>query len=239
LSRFPLTPDGWESAWRALAELDAGAATEVSAILAALAERHRLAELDSDSVQVRSVTYDGGSGDAPLTPGQAYDLRFLGDRLTICLPGTKTAMTEMAYHDVLAADIERSDRGRSGGETIAVVLAAALAGALIGFRIRGLLGLSLGAILFGLIAAAAMASANPTKAIVLLRGQDSEFFFSKAGLDSDALRIQLSRPLLAIAGPRADGDVSEQLTRLAALLADGLLLREEFEELKARIIARP
>ena len=175
LSRFPLTPDGWESAWHTLAGLDADAATAISATLAARAEQRRLAELDSGSVRLRSMTYDGGSGGAPLTPGQAYDLRFSDDRLTICLPYSRTAVTEVAYHDVDAAEVDRSGRGRSGGETVAVVLAVALGGALLGLVILGLLGLFLGAMLFALIAGAAMASANTTNAILRLRGPDSEF----------------------------------------------------------------
>jgi Short C-terminal domain len=252
LSRFPLTPDGWESAWHTLAGLDADAATAISSTLAARAEQRRLAELDSGSVRLRSMTYDGGSGGAPLTPGQAYDLRFSDDRLTICLPYSRTAVTEVAYHDVDAAEVDRSGRGRSGAETVAVVLAVALGGALLGLVILGLLGLFLGAMLFALIAGAAMASANTTSAILRLRGPDSEFFFSKAGQDSDALRIQLSQPLMTIASARAawlpppaepapppQGSIPEQLTKLAALLADGLLSREEFEQLKARIIAQP
>ena len=251
LSRFPLTPDGWESAWHALAELDPDAATAVTTMLAARAEQRRSAALDSNSVRLRWMTYDGGSGGAPLTQGQLYDLRFLDDRLMICLPATSAAVTELAYRDVEAADVDRSGRGRSSGETIAVVSAVALGGALIGLVVLGLLGLFLGALLFGLIAGAAMASANPTKAILRLRGPDSEFFFSKAGQEPDALRITLSQPLVAIGRARSGeppapagsappdaGTIPDQLTKLASLLADGLLSREEFEQLKARVIAQ-
>jgi len=68
---------------------------------------------------------------------------------------------------------------------------------------------------------------------------------------ADALRIELSVPLKAIrdAHPGHDGDpasterepqdsITDQLTRLAAMLDEGLLTRDEFEHLKARIIAQ-
>ncbi len=252
VSRFPLTPEGWESAWHALAELDADAATAIGAMLAAQAEQRRAAERDRSTVLLWAMTYDGGSGSAALTRGQAYDLRFRDDRLTISLPAPGAAVTELVYHDVEAADVDGSDRGRSSGETIAIVSAVALGGALIGLVVLGLLGLFLGALLFGLIAGAAMASANTTKAILRLRGSDSEFFFSKAGQDPDRLRIELSQPLLAIARSRSAGPpvpaepappdagtIPDQLTKLASLLADGLLSRDEFEQLKARVIAQP
>ena len=83
VSRFPLTPEGWESAWHALAELDADAATAIGAMLAAQAEQRRAAERDRSTVLLWAMTYNGGSGSAALTRGQAYDLRFRDDRLTI------------------------------------------------------------------------------------------------------------------------------------------------------------
>jgi hypothetical protein len=215
-------------------------------------------ELDRTTVRLWSMTYDGGSGGAPLSPGEPYDLRFLDDQLTISRPAPGAVVTELAFRDIEAVDVDGSDRSRSNGETIAVVTASALAGALIGFLVLGLLGLLLGALLCGLIASAAMASANTTKAILRLRGPDSEFFFSKTGQDPDQLRIALSQPLLAISSARGDepptppapsgpaptalpteGTAADQLTKLAALLADGLLSREEFDQLKARVIAQP
>jgi hypothetical protein len=251
LSRFPLTPAGWESAWRALVELDPEAASSICATLAARAEQRKSAELDTSSVRLRFMTYDGGSGGAPLIRGQAYDLRFLDDRLTISLPQPGAVVTELAFHDIEAMEIDGSDRSRSSGETIGVVSAVALGGALIGLVVLGLLGLFLGALLFGLIAGAAMASANTSKAILRLRGPDSEFFFSMTSQDPDRLRIELSQPLLLIGRARngeqpapaepgpATSTVPDQLAKLASLLADGLLSRDEFEQLKARVIAQP
>jgi len=261
LARFPLTPEGWAGAWQALAELDPAAATAIGSTLAAGAERRRLAEQRGKWVRLDSMRYDGGSGSGTLFRGQAYDLRFLDDRLTIARPATNAAVTELAYGDVEALEVDGADRGRSGGEMIAVISAAALGGALVGFFILGLLGLILGALLLGLLAGVAMALAYPAKAILRLRGPDTEIFFSKAGRDPGTLRIALSEPLLAIdraraavpplapagppepgptadAAPPSEGTVADQLTKLAALLADGLLSREEFEQLKARVIAR-
>jgi hypothetical protein len=262
VARFPLTPDGWVSAWQALLELDPDAAASIAERLVARTEREIAAELDSNSVRLRWMTYDVGSGGAPLIRGQSYDLRFLDDRLEIFPAGPGGAVAELPYRTVEAVDIEGSARGRPSSETIAIVSAGALGGAVIGFVVLGALGLFLGALLVGLIAAAAIASADGSKTILRLRGPDSEFFFSKASASADALRIELSRPLLAIdrargngspAGPPAppapsgpartalpaEGTTADQLTKLAALLADGLLSREEFDQLKARVIAQP
>lgn len=255
ISRFALSEQGWESAWRTLSDLDAGAATTVSATLAAReatqGAARRSAELDAGvAARLRWMTYDGGSG-APLTRGQVYDLRFLSDRLTVCLPGSATPVTELPYHDVEALEVGGSDGSKSAGETAAVVAAVALAGALIGLVILGLLGFLLGALLFGMIGALAMVSSAKVRTILRVRSRDSEFFFSKAGNTTEALRIELSQPLLAIGQARSAGrpapadpappvpaTIPDQLGKLASLLADGVLTREEFEHLKAKVIAQ-
>lgn len=65
------------------------------------------------------------------------------------------------------------------------------------------------------------------------------------------MRAELAEPLKTITGARtarqsgsgelaaqASGSIPDQLSKLASLLADGLLSREEFELLKAKVIAR-
>jgi Short C-terminal domain len=256
-ARFPLTAQGWESAWRALSELDADAAAAVGAQLAKMEARRsaraNLAELNARTVcHLRFMTYNGGSGDSPLVRGKSYDLRFLGDRLLACPPGSAAAVVELAYHDVEAVQVSGSDRSRSAGETVAVTLSVGVLGALLGLILLGFAGLVFGGLTFALIAAVAMASATRAKTVVRIRSQDAEYFFLNADKAPDALRIELSGPLTAIESARtarpvgrseqpadrAPESILEQLSKLASLLADGVLSPEEFERLKAKVIAR-
>jgi hypothetical protein len=255
-SRFPFTAQGWESAWRTLSDLDADAAAAVSTQLAAIEARRSagaaLAELDARTVcRLRPMTYNGGSGDSPLVRDKSYDLRFLGDRLMICPPGSATAVLELPYHDVEAVQVSGSDRSMSPGEMLAVILGVALVGALLGLFVLGVPGLIFGGLACGLIGALAMASSNKVRTIVRLRSQDAEFFFLNTEKTADAVRIELSGPLTAIESARtarqadsgepadrAPESIPEQLSKLASLRADGVLSSEEFDRLKAKVIAQ-
>lgn len=95
--------------------------------------------------------------------------------------------------------------------------------------------------------------------IVCIRGNDAELYFLHHQKRPDALRIELSEPLRAIGAAsaaktdtpsapdqadspdeRADAapeSVPDQLSKLASLLQQELITREEFEQLKARLIA--
>ncbi len=199
------------------------------------------------------MTYNGGSGDAPLVRDRAYDLRFLGDRLMVCPPESAVAVVELPYHEVDAVQVSGSDRSRSTGETLAVVLSVGLLGALLGLIVLGFAGLIFGGLTFGLIAAVAMANANGIKTVVRIRSQDAELFFQNTQKSPDAVRVELSGPLTAIEAARAAGpgeggaerpadrvpeSIPDQLSKLASLLADGVLTQDEFERLKAKVIAQ-
>jgi hypothetical protein len=104
---------------------------------------------------------------------------------------------------------------------------------------------------FGLPGAIAGAGSTKIQTVLRVHTADCEMFFLHTQKLADALRIELSIPLKAIrdAHPGHDGDpgdperepqesVTDQLTQLAAMLDKGLLTRDEFEHLKARIIAQ-
>ena len=96
--RFPLTEQGWASAWRALS----GLAELEPARRAAAA----LTALDAESLRcLRRVIFTGGSGGGPLAKGHAYDLRFLGDRIMICPPGSAEAIVEVPYRDIDTVEV--------------------------------------------------------------------------------------------------------------------------------------
>jgi hypothetical protein len=88
------------------------------------------------------------------------------------------------------------------------------------------------------------------KTVVRIQGTACELFMLYTQLEPDALRIELSRSLGAIRearSARADisalrespkqGSLVDELSRLASMLNAGLLTREEFDHLKAKLIA--
>jgi len=260
IERFPLTEQGWATAWRALAALDAEAAVAVGARLARREAGRRgaaaLDALDAGSLCcLRYVIFNGGSGTAPLTKGQAYDLRFLSDRIMISPRRSADAIVEVPYRDVETVEVSQSSPGRSPGELAVLILAVALLGALLGLFILGLVGALFGALVFGSVGAMIGAASGKIETIVRFRGPDAEFYFVIAGKRADALRIELSEPLRAIENARAapvsetqpddsdgpadlaTGSIPDQLTKLASLLQQGLITRDEFERLKAKLIA--
>jgi hypothetical protein len=254
--RFPLTEQGWASAWRALSGLDASAAAAIAAKLAEREARTRaaaaLAALDAESVRcLRRMVFSGGSGGVPLARGQAYDLRFQGDRIMACPLRSVDAIVEVPYRDVETVEVSGSSPSMSSGGPLALTLGLGLLGAVLGLLLLGLLGLLLGAVVFGLVGAMVGDSLAKTETIVRIRGGDAEFYFRNAEKRPDALRIELSEPLRVISNARAaqagdadeppelaSGSIADQLSKLASLLQQGLITRDEFEHLKAKLIAK-
>jgi Short C-terminal domain len=253
--RFPLTEQGWAAAWRALSGLDVEAAaavgTRLGQIEAGRQSAAALVALNAESLHcLRRVTFNGGSGRGPLTKGRAYDVRFLGDRIMVCLPDSAAAIVEVPYRDVETVEVSGSSPGKSPGEVLAWILALGLVGALLGLLVLGLLGFLLGAVVFGVAGALVGAAWSNIQTIVRLRGRDAEFFFVIPAKPADALRIELSEPLRVIENTRAaqaadsdertdlsSGSIPDQLSKLASLLQQGLITRDEFEHLKSKLIA--
>jgi Short C-terminal domain len=254
IRHFPFTEDGWTQAWTALAELDADSANAVAAALAKRAARDQvvaeLAQLDADSVRcLRSATFNGGPDETSLVKGRTYDVRFLSDRVKICPPRAIQTVLELPYSEIETLQVTGSKPTRSGGEQAAVIIGLALLGGLIGLVVLGIIGFLLGAFLVGAIGAL-VTSSGKTEATVRLDGASSEYFFLLPYKDPDIIRIELSEPLKAIENRNATSPatvvqpadphsepVPDQLSKLAALLQDGLITRAEFDQLKAQVIA--
>lgn len=256
IERFPLTEQGWADAWRVLSGRDSGAAAAIGATLAeretaqkATAER---AALDAaSSCWLRRVLFNGGSGGSPLARGKAYDLRFLGDRIMACPPDRVDALLEVPYRDIETVEVGGPGQiGKSAGEVMALTLGLGLVGALLGLVVLGLLGLLLGAVVFGLVGALIGVGSTKIETNVLVRAGDAEYYFLHTGTRPDALRIALSEPLRQISHARAPasgdpdqpaepapGSIPDQLSKLASLLQQDLISRDEFEHLKAKLIA--
>jgi len=233
VDRFPMTAAGWTRAWRALVRLDADSARAAAARLDALAATKRalaeLAQLNAASLSyLPGVLFLGGYAPAAeLAVGTAYDLRFLEDRLAVLLPGRVDALAAVPY-----ADIEMVDIGGPGlvkrwsvGEQVGLAMVLGLPGVLLG------------------------TGATKIQTVVRINTADRELFFLNTQKQADALRIELSIPLKAIRDARpapshehpdapANESITDQLTRLASMLEAGLLTRQEFDHLKARLIAQ-
>lgn len=198
------------------------------------------------------MTFTGGSGEVPLATGQAYDLRFLGDRIMVGPPGSANAIVEVPYPDVETVEVNGPGQvSKPPGEVLAVILALGVVGALLGLVVLGLLGLLLGAVVFGLVGALIGAASTKIETIVRIRGRDAEFYFLHTEKRPDALRIELSEPLRAIENARAaqaggldepaelaSESIPDQLSKLGSLLHQGLITSDEFEHLKAKLIAQ-
>jgi hypothetical protein len=238
--RFPLTEDGWAEAWRALVGLDGDAARSAAARLAARAAGQRAiadrARLDADSVcYLRDVIFLGGYlPGTELVAGRPYDLRFLGDRIAVLPCRGAEMLVEIPFGDVETVDIGGPGLVKSGGGFIGGGFGAA--GAVEGMAIAAVLN--------------SLTTQVKIKTIMRIQGTGYELFALYSKLAPDALRIELSRSLGAIREAqyaRADsgvlrksparGSLVEELSKLASMLDAGLLTRDEFDHLKAKLIA--
>jgi len=257
MQRFPLTEQGWASAWHTLSGLDTRAAAAIARKLAEIAAGRRaveaLAALDAESVCcLRRVTFNGGSSALPLVKSQPYDLRFLRDRIMVCPSSSAAAVVDVPFREVESVEVGGPGQvSKSTGEVLALVLGLGFVGAVLGLIFLGLLGLLLGTVLFGLAGALVSAASTKTETIVCIRYRDGEFYFLYTEKRPDALRIELSEPLTAITNARtaqagranepaepASASVPDQLSKLASLLQQGLISRGEFERLKTQLIAK-
>jgi hypothetical protein len=233
VGRFPLTEKGWAQAWRALAKLDRASADKAAATLAGRAAAVRaqteVAELDTMTLRrVRAARFLGGDAqEAGLTVGQPYDLRFLEDRILVVAAGSASVAADISYGHIAGMEIGGPGLVRrwSPGQAVGLTM------------------------LFGELGEVAAFSQTSIRTIVRVQTEASELFFLYTEALPDALRIELAVPLRAIRAARsAPADSAEpggsghdslvdQLSKLGSMLNAGLLTRDEFESLKAKIIA--
>jgi hypothetical protein len=247
LERFPLTEVGWAKVWQALTQADPAAAGKIWVRLQEREREHReldqrygvspeMAELDSRSIAcLRRVRLLGGyAPDTGLVIGEPYDARFLEDRLAIFPPYSGEALAQVWYSEVEDIEIGGPGLVKSGGGFIGGGFGAA--GALEGMAIASVLN--------------ALTTRTSITTIVRIQGKSCELFLLHTRSTPEQLRIEMSRALGAIRATRAaaaqDAEANqrsttpaspvEELTKLADMLQGGLLTREEFEQLKAKLL---
>ena len=241
LERFPLTEDGWAEAWGALVKLNPRGAKKVLATLAARAAEElasgpspALAELDGRSLAcLREVAFLGGyAPNAAIAAGSLCDVRFLEDRLIVVPCRQAEVLAEVLYSQVEDVEIGGPGLVKSGGGFVGGGFGAAGAAE----------GMAIATVLNGLT------TRTSIKTVVRVQGAGCELFLLYTKATPEQLRIQLSRPLGAIRAARSAAahenlgsvrstSLVDELAKLASMLESGLLTRDEFDRLKARLLA--
>jgi hypothetical protein len=224
VERYPLTDKGWRQAWRAFAELDSAMAEKALSALAhrveaesGFAERK---QLDARSLAfLPDVIFIGGYlAGGGLAAGQKYDVRFLEDRLSVSRQSSLKAVAEVAGPGPV--------RKWSPEQQAMLAIAFGPTGLMVAY------------------------GSTRIKTFVRIQTAESEVFFLHTTLLPEDLRIHLSRGIGAVRAAQASaispgnrerqaGPVSlvDELSRLAGLLDNGLLTRDEFDQLKAKLLA--
>jgi hypothetical protein len=185
-------------------------------------------------VRLPGVIFIGGycSG-AELNAGSAYELLFREDRLLLLSERGLTALAEIAYVDLREIMVGGPGLAKSGGGFVGGGFG--LVGAVEGAAIASMLN--------------ALTTRITIRSVLHIQAAAGELFFLHTKMVPQDLRIFLSRAIVAIRNAEVSADVKEsevqvssvsrldELERLAKLLEDGLLTREEFDQLKAKLIA--
>jgi hypothetical protein len=240
---FPLTEEGWASAWRELVRRSPGNAAKIEETLEARLVRDRLreresagtaetAELDAYSLAiVPDVQLLGGyAATTDMTIGERYDVRFLADQLVVFPFRLPHGLLQLPYGDLETVDIGGPGLVKSGGGFVGGGFGAV--GALQGMAVAAVLN--------------ALTTRTKITTVLRIQSSASELFLLNTKMTPGQLRMHLSRPLGAIRAARAApaahqaASVSspvDELAKLASMLQNGLLTREEFDLLKARLLA--
>lgn len=255
----PATEEGWRAVWREFVAINPKAAGTVQEVLYRMAEtrrkktarkeRHRALEQKTLALVAGAVFLGGYTPCADLTKNSSYDLRFLEDNLGIfSLYGTK-ARGELPYSSFSIVQI--GGPGLVTSVSPLVAPAEKVAGAAIRFAQpnsnENLLAAESSAVSAVLKAAG---TRSKIQTVLFIQTVDSELFFLSAETEPDQLRINLSRGLGRIREVLGSTAVDQQakqnkdfssaiseLDKAVALLDRGLLTREEFQQLKSRLIA--
>ena len=250
LERFPLSQEGWASAWYALVKANPGAVEKIRETLAARAAEDlrfgnevallpEVAKLEARSLTcLRNVAFLGGyMPGAAMAAGQLYDVRFLQDRLIVVPCRRAEILAEIRYRDIEHVEIGGPGLVRTGGGFVGGGFGAA--GAIEGMAIATVMN--------------ALTTRTSIKTVVRVQGTSCELFLLHTSVTPEQLRIHLSHSLTAIrnarsaelsstnqhrAAPEPTSPV-EELSKLAGLLQSGLLSREEFDLLKTKLLHGP
>jgi len=248
---FPLTEEGWAATWQSFIKRNPYAAEKVLAALKAReveSVRPQSPEVitssrpqESNEAYVRPlvtlynlVLLGGYLPDIEIFTGKRYHVQFFADRLWLVLGRTAVPQVAIPYSEIEDVEIGGPGIVKSGGGFVGG-----------GFGASGAIeGMAIASILNGLT------SRTSIKTILRVQGTGLELFLLHPGMTPEKLRIELSRPLVAIRSARASSaprsiqekeaarsaSPIDELTKLADMLEKGLLTRDEFDLMKAKLI---
>jgi hypothetical protein len=184
---------------------------------------------------MHQVVYLGGYvPGVQLVTGDRYDVPFLEDRILVVEWKTRQVVTDLAYTEIELVEVGGPGIVKTGGGFVGG-----------GF---GVLGAAKG---MGIASFLNTLSSRTTyKTVARIQAPGCELFWLHTRVDPEQLRIALSRPLAVLRSVRAASTSApqlhaaspasassvEELARLADMLEKGLLTREEFDLMKARLI---
>lgn len=240
---YPPTEEGWAEAWREYAAINPEGAERVRRVLAPRRKSVNILAF------LGSVTFLGGyTPKADLVEHSSYDLKFMNNRLAILFPGRANPEGELDYGDFIDMQVTGPGLIKSVNSLVGPIekMANFAVGAMQPGVNANLLAAENGAISAALNTVTAR---TKIKTVLFMQTADSELFFLCTRIEPDGLRIHLSpafgriREVLCTAAIPGQDDVDpknqsviSELDKAAALLDRGLITREEFDQLKARLI---
>lgn len=241
---YPPTEKGWVKAWREYETINPEGAERIRRVLAPQRKSGNVLAF------LGSVTFLGGyTPKADLEERSSYDLKFMSNRLAILFPGGVHSEGELDYGDFIDMQVAGPGLIKSVNPLVGPIekVANFAVGAIQPGVNSNLLAAENGAISAALNTVAAR---TKIKTVLFMQTVDSELFFLCTRIEPDGLRIHLSpafgriRETLSTAAIPGQNDVDpnnqsliSELDKAAALLDRGLITREEFDQLKARLIA--
>ena len=242
---FPLTENGWVRAWQSFsAQNPAGIPPALAALKARETYMAKLSPPASGEmrqsygrplVTLQNVAFLGGYlPGAAIVAGGRYDVPFLEDRLLVAPWRQYDVLAEVPYSEVEDVEIGGPGIVRTGGGFVGG-----------GFGATGAAeGMAIAAVLNGLT------TRTSIRTVVRIQAKRCELFLLDTNVTPERLRIGLSYPLGAIRAahaseatgglqqPASAGAISpvDELSKLADMLEKGLLTREEFNLMRAKLM---
>jgi hypothetical protein len=240
---YPPTEEGWTKAWQEYASINPEGAERVRRALAPQGKNGNTLAF------MGNVTFLGGyTPSAEIKPHSSYDLRFMRNHLAVLFRGGVRAAAELPYSDFIDMRVTGPGLIKSVNPLVGPLEKMA------GIAVRAIqpgVNANLLAAEGEAISAALNTAGTHTKiqTVLFMQTADSELFFLCGNIKPDELRIHLSPAfgrIREILGPaeivrQNDADpgnssVVSELDKAATLLDRGLITREEFDQLKARLI---
>lgn len=220
LLKFPMTAEGWATAWQTLLTEYPGLAAEVS-----VEYGKQYGKQYGSYVVLKDCTLLGGYGwDDGFAPGAECRLSFTAEGLWVhaISSGRFAFVFHSPYEDALALEFSGPGHVTTGGRFFGGGFG--VAGAAEGMIVASILN--------------TLTSRTDIKTVIRYQAADLEAFFFYSGATPEDLRVQMSKVLGLIKPPntRPATSVVSELEKLVELHNSGALSDDEFAALKKKIV---